>query len=401
MEGRQRMKIAVCSILAWSINSLNRDLCSIHRGFLKLGFDSKHVRPASIDGTTVDGLLAASCEEMTSPEFWQSHNFDLVVVNTWGQPKYNGLLRAIKASGAKVVARLDTDGYNSPWNGFLRYFRISRATFMEKEQATTATVKAMIKTILFAIPQVYDLKMLGHLELTDFIGIESEGAKAKFERLLRFYRRPDLAAKLRVIEHPVVPEIDGMDVPPAEARQNRIVCVGRWASPQKDTPLLIRTLGVALAARPDWQASLYGSGEQAVHAILKTIPESSARRITVHGPRPHGEIVKAYCSSKACLFTSVYEGCPISGEEALCLGCTIIGPPDVSAMHDLCEKDLGTLAATRHLADMAEGLTMEMSKWSQGDRRPANVAKRALTKFSAQAVCLRILDAAASSRAFD
>jgi len=395
------MKIAVCSIFPWSISSLNRDLCSIHRGFVKSGINSKHVRPPSIDGTTVNGLIGASVEEMQTEKFWRSQSFDLVVANTWGSPKHNALVSAIKASGAKVLIRMDSDGFNSPWNGFAHYLFGTFYILRERSSPPVAAAKAFAKAFVYAIPQVYDQKMLAHLSLADAIGIESNGAYRLFSRLLRFYKREDLVQKLHVIRHPVVPEIDEMSVPPATERKNVIIGVGRWDSPQKDTPLLIATLHRVLEANPTWEAHLYGRGEDAIRALLRGLPASARRRLRILGPRPHGEILEAYQKAKICVFSSVYEGCPISGEEALCLGCSLVGPPDVPSMQDLCATEFGTLPTSRKTVAMAEAVKSEILLWEAGKRSPESIAAKARLVFSSQSVCRQILKVAGIKTCFD
>jgi len=69
---------------------------------------------------------------------------------------------------------------------------------------------------------------------------------------------------------------------------------------------------------------------------------------------PHEHILKAYQTSKICLFTSRYESGPIAAEEALCLGCTVVGPPDVPSVQDLCEPNFGTLPQSRKMGDMCD-----------------------------------------------
>jgi len=183
-----------------------------------------------------------------------------------------------------------------------------------------------------------------------------------------------------------------MEAPAAADRENRIVCVGRWASPQKATPLLVRTLGAALATHPAWQADLYGSGEDVARSHLKNIPRSSAQRVHIHGPKPHVDIVKAFQYSKICLVTSRYESGPISAQEALCLGCTIVGPPDVPSMHDLCQRGNGSLAQSRSRSDMTTAVHHEVHLWENNRRNPKASSHLARNLYSAKSVCRNILE---------
>jgi glycosyltransferase involved in cell wall biosynthesis len=197
--------------------------------------------------------------------------------------------------------------------------------------------------------------------------------------------------KLHVINHPVIPEIESMIVPKREQRDNCIVAVGRWNSPQKDASLLIKSLAISLASNPTWRADIYGSGESELHKLVAMYAGSVNERIHIYGPKPHEQILKAFQISKICLFASRYEGCPIAGEEALCLGCSLVGPPDVPSMHDLCAPRFGTLSSSRSSVDISCALKSEISLWSSHQRDPIAISSSALDIFSAQAVCKQVL----------
>jgi glycosyltransferase involved in cell wall biosynthesis len=306
-------------------------------------------------------------------------------------PQHTPMLVAAKSSGANVVARLDTHGYNSPWCGFWPYLRVSFYSFREHHNSAIAAIKAFSKTLLYAFPQLYDRKMLAHLSLADGIGIESQGAYKIFGGLLRSYKRHDLLEKLHVIHHPVIPEIENMEVSTRDERDNCIVAVGRWNSPQKDAPLLIKTLAKSLASNPTWRADIYGSGESELHKLVAKYAANVKELIHIHGPKPHEQILQAYQMSKICLFTSRYESGPIAGEEALCLGCSLVGPPDVPSMHDLCAPQFGTLPSSRRSADISRALQSEITQWSSQQRDPISTSRSALEIYSAQAVCKQIL----------
>jgi hypothetical protein len=356
-----------------------------------MGHEAACVRLFSKDGADFPGVLQIGESALSDPSFWARQACDLVVANTWGSPRYSPMLRAIKSSGSAIMIRMDSDGYNSPWNGLGRYISGSFHIFRERSAALIAMTKALAKGILYSIPLVYDQRMLDHLTLADAIGIESEGAYFLFARLLRSYRRDDLVEKLHVIRHPVVPEILNMNVPTALARRNRIIAVGRWDSHQKDTPLLVKSLRKVLASRSDWEVHLYGAGDFVIRSLMRGFPERVQDRMHLHGPQPHDEILRAYGVAKICLFTSYYEGSPIAGAEALSLGCSLVGPPDVPSMRDLCAPHFGTLAHSRRSDDMSAALGSEIQLWEAGKRQPDLIASDARRIFAATSVCQKIL----------
>ena len=391
------MKIFTVSPLPLGRDSWTRDITVIYRGFEQMGHVASAVRLHSNDGADFPGVLQISMNEMTSPHWWEEQKCDLVVANTWGQAKYNALVRAIKASGAKVVVRLDSDGHNSPWSGFTRYAAHSARVFRERDPLPIAIIKALIKTAVYAVPQVYDLKMIEHLSLADVVGIESETARKVFARLLYRYGRRDLIPQVKLISHPVVPEIDQLSIPPISERKDHIIAVGRWDSIFKDTPLLIKTLALSLLSKPSWTAQIYGKGESVLHELIAKFAAPVKHRIHVFGPRPHNEILAAYQKAKICLFSSYSESGPIAGEEALCLGCTLVGPPEISSMQTLCAPDFGSLPMNRSPHQMAIALSAEIEKWDTGLRCPSSSAQGARQMFSAKQVCRKILGAVFAS----
>jgi len=385
------MKLFCVSPLPVTKDSWTRDITVLSRGFSELGHDSVCVRLQTTDGSHFPGILQVDESTMTSIDFWQHHKCDVVVANTWGIPTNSALISAAKNSGAKVVIRLDTHGYNSPWCGFWPYLRVNFYSFREHHNSAISAIKAFSKTLLYGFPQLYDRKMLAHLSLADAIGIESHGAYKLFSRLLRSYKRHDLLEKLHVIHHPVIPDIENMEVPTRGEKDNCIVAVGRWNSPQKDAPLLIKSLALSLASAPTWRAHIYGSGGSELHELVAKYAADVNERIHIHGPKPHEQILKAFQISKICLFASRYEGCPIAGEEALCLGCSLVGPPDVPSMHDLCAPRFGTLSSSRSSVDISCALQSEISLWSSHQRDPIAISSSAFDIFSAQAVCKQVL----------
>jgi glycosyltransferase involved in cell wall biosynthesis len=390
MAHRKNLRIGVASVLAWSKNSFNRDLCSLHRGFLSLGYTSLHIRPGSIDGTTVQGLVPTSLEQMQEPATWEELGCDLVITNTWGMPRYTPLIKAIKSSGAKVVIRMDSNGFNSPRCGYRHYASLTYGTELERGAPKwRALIKAGLKPILYYPSFVYDNRMLAHIDLGDLIGIESEGALHSFSKILSPKKNYSILNKLRIIRHPVVPDIAELEV--RTRRENRIMCVGRWDSYFKNSPLMGRVLAITLKNQPGWTAEIYGPGSEYIEKEFRGVSKEVRSRLISKGPTPHADILTGWLNSKICLFTSSHEGSPIAGEEALCLGCSLVGPPDVPSMQDLAAPSFGTLAESRRPMDMAAAVGAEIARWEAGERVPLKIANRARSLFSAEVVCREIL----------
>lgn len=385
------MKVAVCNVLAWSWNSFNRDLCSIHRGFECLGVESYHVRPPSIDGTSIPGLIEVPDEVLWSSAFWKLHLFDVVIINTWGNPQYAPLIRAIKQSAAVLVARMDSDGYPSPWCGVRYYGFKTYYLFRSKDSALGSFARAFLKTCLYSIPQVYDTSMLKSLECADYIGLESEGALRSVSRFAERYKQGLLNQKFRLIRHPVVPEMETRRIDTLGTKENVIVSIGSWHLPVKNVGLLIATLSRVLVKQPTWSAVIAGPGSNVAEKLVSKLLPRVASRIQIVGSRDHEAILTLLSRSKIYLFASTSESGPIAAQEALCLGCTVVGPPDIPSTEDLCQPCFGTRPKNRAPQQMAAAVESEIFAWENQLRDPSVIAAKARDIYSAQEVCKKIL----------
>jgi glycosyltransferase involved in cell wall biosynthesis len=384
------MKIFTASPLALTADSWERDIVVLARGFASMGHQARCVRLHSPDGSDFPGVLQIGIKEMESADWWSNQKCDIVVVNTWGNPKFSPIIRAIKTSGAKVVIRLDSNGLNSPHCGYLGYASLTFGMEREAGRGRLASaIKAAVKTVLYSIPAVYDRRMAQHLELADAVTIESEGAKQNLVKALAFCGKTNLAECIHVAPHPVVPEIEEVTV--TENRRNVLMCVGRWDSYFKDARLMGRLLAETLKRFPGWKAWVFGRHPECVEREYRRQADSGSVGAVFYGPRPHSEILTAWNTAKVCLFTSRHESGPIAGEEALCLGCSLVGPPDVPSMLTLSAPPFGTLPKTRHFRDMAAAVSEEIRKWDAGERSSAQIAEAARREFSPATICARIL----------
>jgi glycosyltransferase involved in cell wall biosynthesis len=358
-----------------------------------MGHRAISVRLPALDGTHFPGILQVSRKEMESSQWWRTQGCELVVANTWGLPLHTPLVQAIKAAGARIVVRLDSDGFHSPWNGLLRFVRVNYFIARTRHSPAISLARAVALTASHLNPFGFDRKMLQHLALADVVGIESEGAKRRLLILLSAYGKRHLARKVHVLRHPVAPDICDAVIPDAGRRDNRILAVGRWESPQKDATLLTRVLGSVLSERKDWDAVIVGSGEGEVAKLARQHAQTASARVTVSGMMSRQELINLYAKSKICISTSRFESGPIAGQEALCMGCTVVAPPDVPSSLDLCAPEFGTMPRSRSVASMAEALIDEITKWESSIRVPSRIGAEARSLFSPDAVCREILSA--------
>lgn len=85
------------------------------------------------------------------------------------------------------------------------------------------------------------------------------------------------------------------------------------------------------------------------------------------GAIPHRELAQQLASARVCLFSSKCEGSPLAGNEALALGCTIVGPnlPFVKSIS--ASGPFGTVAGGRSSRQMTAALEHEMRAWENNE----------------------------------
>jgi glycosyltransferase involved in cell wall biosynthesis len=99
-----------------------------------------------------------------------------------------------------------------------------------------------------------DRRMAASMGMLPVVAAESPIASARIKRFIL-----NLNCRLPrtvTIPHPVADEY--MRIDQNVARENRIICVGRWQTYQKNFPLLIEVLTHFLAEHPAWCADVVG-----------------------------------------------------------------------------------------------------------------------------------------------
>jgi len=358
------------------------------QGFRSLGQDSKLVALGNPGLATKAPVHLGSLEDLMDPGFWRKLNPTGVVFYSWAVPKYEPIARAIKESGAKLVLKLDSDGVKSPRVSF--WLQLVRAIYSSRDiKKPLPTLYGIAHTILLRLfPSLHDEKMIRHLEHADVIGIECPVAQARLRRLLRGYGREDLARRVEVIPHPVT--ADAVQ-DPAIPRERCIIAVGRWSSWQKDAPMLIRVLAATLAAYPAYSAELYGSGGDILQRLIRDLPAEICGRVKIGGSVDHSALIGHFQRSRILFMPSRFEGFPNTASEAVCCGCSVVGPAQLSALVYLGGKSSGTLAPYRTFPHLRDALEAEICEWEAGHRDPAAISRSFLPELSLRSVIEKTL----------
>jgi glycosyltransferase involved in cell wall biosynthesis len=332
-------------------------------------------------------LILGSLEQFSDARWWKQWNADGVVWHAGGAPRYVGVAKAIRESGARLVLRMDSQGNPSP--------RVNFRSFLEQnyyhafDRGTPLPwFYAMAKSVIFKVNrQAFDTRLCRYLSHADLIIIESPLAKATFCRYLSKVQRDDLIERVCVIPHPA---LDDLRYDPSQSKRAQIIAVGRWQAYAKDAPLLMRVLASVLGRLPNHQAVLYGSGSQVLEELRKRMPLETQKRIEIAGAVSHDAVCAAYQSAQVIFFSSRVEGFPVAAAEALCCGCSVVGPAKLRSLNFIASQGAGTVSPSRQWTDMGDALAAELEIWRLGRRNPVEISRNWNDLVSASSVVRQV-----------
>jgi glycosyltransferase involved in cell wall biosynthesis len=344
-----------------------REAGALCLGLRALGMDSRFVLFGT-PGPRADAIILARPADVEDSAWWKQQELTGVVLYSWGAPRYEPIARAIKQSGARLVLRMDTDGINSPRVWFWRYLSMSKHICQDERRALPAW-RALVKTLIFHLfPSTFDDKFKSHLGHADLIFVESPLAEQRFKRFLA--RPEDAALRQKIVMAP--PQISPQfSFDPLVVKKRQIIAVGRWDTQQKDAPMLVASLARVLTADPGCTAVIAGDARDGLQGLLSRLPAEIRARVSFLGHLGHEELLKHYRESRMIFFPSRFEGFPNSAVEALCCGCSVVGPAVIGSMNYCVTPACGTLACRRTPQDFADSLLAELSAWDRGERQPA------------------------------
>ena len=171
-------------------------------------------------------------------------------------------------------------------------------------------------------------------------------------------------------------------------RERRLVAVGRWDDPQKDAPLLAATIRRVLAADPEVAFDLVGpGGERPFGDLCRRRP-----RVVYHGAQPPEVVAGLLRRGRSLLLSSRWESGPIVANEALCVGCTLVGPARVPSFEAFCRGGrYGTVSRGGSAQALAAAVLDEMRAWDDGKREAAVIAATWRPRFDPRTVCRQLL----------
>jgi glycosyltransferase involved in cell wall biosynthesis len=353
------------------------------RGFQALGHDAFAVcLPESAEGFKGPVELCPSPGRMADPDFWRPLRLDCAVVMTWlGLPE---VVSALKAACPKVVAIADSDGLV----GERVHVRATlyRSVYQHKTLlARLGGAKFWLQRFLWP-SRSFDASGLLSAGFADRITVCNDAAMVNLWEFFNYHRRPDLVAKVAVAPYPVDDFFLSRPVRLDRARQ--VVAIGRWDDPQKDAGLLAATIARAARRDPSCDFRIVGPGGDAAFGPLCR----RHKQVRYLGVQPPGIVADLLSRSRALLLSSRWESGPIVANEALCLGCAVVGPDHLPAVASYVKKGpYGTASRGRSARRLAAAVLAELAEWDEGQREPAEIASYWRPEFSPSSVCRRML----------
>jgi hypothetical protein len=339
------------------------------------GCDVKYVSYGVASGDRQNGIsMAATHEELSSTAWWKEQAPDLALLGGGLSPDMLPVHQSARRAGVRTMLDYDASGVISP------HFTSSRAFWYETRSQYSDARRHWPKARAWARFGYYVLRhhhahhrILDFLSSVDLVRIVSPLALGRMTRFCQEQGRPDLVAKFVLIPHPV--EIPGeADMPGVPERKKQVVATGRWDSYAKNSRLLTKTLEAFLRIAPDYTAVIAGSGQEALDPDLHKLPEAIAARISVTGFIGHEALLQLYSGSRMYLMTSRSESFNIAAAQALCMGCSVVAPPQIPTASWFCGAQSGTVANSYRSAALVEALMIEDQAWAANQRAPAEIA---------------------------
>jgi len=239
--------------------------------------------------------------------------------------------------------------------------------------------------VTYLFPSLLDKPMVRCMERVPVYAAETPVASARVRRFLRMYDA-DPMPRVVTVPHPV--NMNCMGYSPTDSKRNQVIAVGRWDDAVKGWKLLRDTAECFLAAEPAWSLLVAGAGEENEGQMMA---RRYPGRFAMLGRLGHEELNEHLRASKVYLLTSHSETFNIAGAEALCCGCSVVGPAQIPSSAYFASCESGSVSHLRTPDHMADALGAEVDEWERGRRDPHRIAAVWKERVGAPEVAQRYL----------
>jgi glycosyltransferase involved in cell wall biosynthesis len=368
-----------------------RDSGLLSRGFQAIGVDSRAVMPGEPAADDEPDLIRTAYADLESPEWWRGHGLDGVVLYAWGRPKFRRVAEAIRQAGIFLVLNQDSGGVISPLNGLSEWWR--------EERVVTGGGLPFLKRIVRGLTMglaVTDPLRARHLRHGDVISCVSPAAVEHYRRLCRIYGGDALAAKVRLLPHPVHPLFQ----PDGGERSRAVVTVGRWdAAVQKRPDLMMAVVSRLVSEDAGVTVEIVGTPTPPLSAWHAALADEAKCRVRLHGRLAPAEIGRLMARARVAWCPSAFESFHIASGEALCSGCSVVAAesPSLASFPWFVSERSGSLARTDDVAGHAAAIIRELRAWDDGRREARAIAATWQARLQAPEVARLVISIAAGS----
>ena len=305
---------------------------------------------------------AVGAAALTDAGYWHGVGADAALAFSF--LRFARIVRAIAASGARVVIKGDTTGALVP--------RYQLASTLREHVYAPETARARIAGIAYWAATVGPLhrrslgEICGALAAASAATVESDAARERLVRALTRAGRAPEAGRLVTVPSPV-PELF-LDGPVSVRRDRTVLALGRWDLPVKNAPLLARAFTRFAGERPSYELIVVGRGQQSGPLARAGVWDSRAAM-------PQRELVELYQRARIVVSSSHFESYSLSSHEALASGCTVVAPPLAPLEDVVAAGPYGTLASGWRPGALAAALAAEADAWDAGSRDPVATAQ--------------------------
>lgn len=354
-----------------------RDSGLLCKGFQEIGVECMAVMPGPpMDSDQSGDLIRADYGDLEDPAWWRSQGAAGVVFYGWGDRKYVKIVMAIKKAGLMLVSNLDNNGLFSIFNGFSDYAGFLWRVSLGESSLPIVGLLKFLPRLVFACSVSIVRNELGrarHLRQADVIGALTPLSVERIRKVCRAYGGAALAARVRLIPHPIP---SYMKYDSSIPKERLIVAVGRWDDASvKGTELLMQTARRCLEEDAVLHLEVFGSPSRAMMKWHEALPAALQRRIQLKGRVNNLEIARVLRRARISLCTSLTESFHAASAQALCCGCSVVGPdtPDLPSMRWFAVEPFGR-TGRRKASSLARAVASEMESWDAGERSPVDIS---------------------------
>lgn len=373
-----------------------RDLGLVTLGLRALGKDAWFVTLSGESPEEGKPLLTPTVSQASDPGWWKSQKPDAVILNTWGVPRYDKIRQAVCLLGCPVIEKLDTDGVKSPRIYPVHSLRRSLVDYDHRSYypgGLRSQIYGLMKFFIsLALPSTLDKRLVRCMEQVSMFAAETPLGAERVRRFLELYSANPMP-KVFHIPHPVDTRL--MTFEGAKEKLNCVVAVGRWHDAVKGWPLLEALSRRFLARNPLWKIVVIGPGSD---ALGTTLQKEFSERFRGLGYLSHAEVSKFYQNSKIYLLTSHSETFNIAGAEAVCCGCSFVGPTQIPSSAYFAGANSGTVSHVRSVSHMLDALNTEAGEWARGRRNPVEISSFWKKELGHQEIANQFLNHLSASR---